>query len=177
MANGSKPLQKRHGVHFSCLRCAKALVKKQHSVRLPSSRSTVNGAKPLQKAVRRALPLFHTSLFSHAHQKVVQKHCKKQYSVHLLSSWSNINDAKPLKKTARRALPLFSLLIFFTRSSKSGAEPLRKAARPAARALACSVSRESDYFRFTYPLAGYHLWYPLRRVTETRFSENVTNLI
>ena len=55
--------------------------KKQHSARLPSSWSTINGAKPLQKTVRRALPPFYISIFSYAHQKVVQNHCKKQHVV------------------------------------------------------------------------------------------------
>ena len=47
--------------------------KKQHSVRLPSFWSTINGAKPLQKTVRRALPLFLHLTFFHT---LIKKWCK-----------------------------------------------------------------------------------------------------
>ena len=47
--------------------------KKQHSVHLPSSCSTINGTKPLQKTVRRALPLFSHLTFFHA---LIKKWCK-----------------------------------------------------------------------------------------------------
>ena len=47
--------------------------KKQYSVRLRSAWSTVNGAKPLQKTVRRALPLFLHLIFFHT---LLKKWCK-----------------------------------------------------------------------------------------------------
>ena len=59
--------------------------KKQHSVRLPSFWSTINGAKLLQKTARRALPLFsHLTFFTR----------------------SSESGAKPLQKTAHRATTL-----------------------------------------------------------------------
>ena len=59
--------------------------KKQYSVRLRSAWSTINGAKPLQKTVRRALPLFlHLTFFTR----------------------SSKSGAKPLQKTAHRATTL-----------------------------------------------------------------------
>ena len=47
--------------------------KKQYSVRLPFSWSTINGAKPLQKTARRALPLFLHLTFFHT---LIKKWCK-----------------------------------------------------------------------------------------------------
>ena len=47
--------------------------KKQYSVRLPSSCSTINGTKPLQKTARRATPLFsHLTLF----HPLISERCK-----------------------------------------------------------------------------------------------------
>ena len=94
----------------------KTICKKQHSVRLPSFWSTINGAKPLQKTARRALPLFLHLIFSRAHQKAVQSHCKKQHILqpHFFPTPPNrpihLNPnsktfTKPLQKTAFRAPP------------------------------------------------------------------------
>ena len=98
--------------------------KKQHSVHLLSSWSTINDPKPLQKTARRALPLFLHLTFSHAPQKVVQNRCKKQHIVqpHSFPVPSNRSThpnpncktvAKPLQKTPFRAhLPAFHVLCY-----------------------------------------------------------------
>ena len=71
--------------------------KKQYSARLPSSCSTINGTKPLQKTVRRALPLLsHLTFFTR----------------------SSKSGAKPLQKTAHRATTLFSRAIYRLYSSQ-----------------------------------------------------------
>ena len=107
--------------------------KKQYSVRLPSSWSTINGAKPLQKTVRRALPLFlHLTFFTR----------------------SSKSGAKPLQKTAHRATTLLSRAIQRLYSSQPQLQNRSKtiAKNTISRASTC-FPRPLLLFRFLLPHA------------------------